>query len=578
MDYRIDIYDTWGRHVASYDEVPIAEASQSAPDEPTVVTGLLPGHVVDLSHGYRVRVTVGGQFFTQAYVTRVSPQWSDTRKLILDRYVSFHEVIEFEAQCDACDGNVDISMGFTNQPVSQVVRDAINAANGPIRYSVNHTAYPDGAEREYEKFLLRKSADNEMEVGGITQGQWVGAGRIDASAACACDGDTIQGLVVDGVAWPDVRLMMIDSEERVRNSHARVRHPEVAGWTDEQYANSGYKLKADAAANALDTLIQSHGIDFIELNPHRDTSGAYDDRVDDEGRYIGLVYGGGQCFNAAQVERGHADVYLWEEGKYPDPSMALKDFFSYAGVSADSIEDCAVNVGSLDVRGGLMQALTALAYIGEGYTWSITSDKVIQFRKAAVERVAFFDPARHGICLGSDSSELANIVQFAGNPLSGEIQKRYERPDSVDEYGNLKKDFAYFSISTETDADNLVSGLLNDIAYPETTGFIQFHQGQVGIEAGDIVEVRDGDVRRLERETHGEWNATFNSKRVARVRKITHRFSGKQVSTVLWLTSPLRSVSSPLSFIARGQESAQSLYQFRLDEVTVGLDMGYHMD
>ena len=54
MDYRIDIYDTWGRHVASYDEVPIAEASQSAPDEPTVITGLLPGHVVDLSHGYRV--------------------------------------------------------------------------------------------------------------------------------------------------------------------------------------------------------------------------------------------------------------------------------------------------------------------------------------------------------------------------------------------------------------------------------------------------------------------------------------------------------------------------------------------
>jgi len=59
---------------------------------------------------------------------------------------------------------------------------------------------------------------------------------------------------------------------------------------------------------------------------------------------------------------------------------------------------------------------------------------------------------------------------------------------------------------------------------------------------------------------------------------VEHRFSGREVSTRAWLTSPLRSMSNPLSFMVRGQEPATHLFQFRLDEATVGLDMGYHLD
>ena len=47
--------------------------------------------------------------------------------------------------------------------------------------------------------------------------------------------ELISGVKVDSVAWPDIRLMMIDTEERERNSHAQEMHPEVADWTDAQY-------------------------------------------------------------------------------------------------------------------------------------------------------------------------------------------------------------------------------------------------------------------------------------------------------------------------------------------------------
>ena len=178
----------------------------------------------------------------EAVVTRVGPMWSDVRKLVLDRYVNYLELLAFEAVGEANPGDATVSRAYTNQAVHTMVRDVINSARGPLHYWVDHTAYPDGAEREFAKFSLRATAENELEVGGITTGDWVGGFRLDTSGAAAKDGDTIQGLVVDGVAWPEVRLMMIDTEETARNSHALSRHPEVADWTDARYARSGYKL------------------------------------------------------------------------------------------------------------------------------------------------------------------------------------------------------------------------------------------------------------------------------------------------------------------------------------------------
>ncbi|HIJ74644.1 MAG TPA: hypothetical protein HPP83_11140, partial [Candidatus Hydrogenedentes bacterium] len=265
MDYRIEIYDTWGRRLSVYDDVPLLEATRSFPDEADAIRGVLPGAVSDLSPGYKVRVLVNGQLFCDAYVTRVAPQWSDTRKLVLDRYIHFHEVIEFEAERAARDGNTEVARAYVNREISAIVKDAINSARGAVHYLVQHGAYPEGAEREYAKFLARKTPGNELEVGGISSGQWVGSDRINASGAYAKDGDTIAGLVVDGGSWPDVRLMMIDCEETTRNSHAIKRHPEVADWSDAKYGASGYRVSADAAKAALQDLIDTKGIDYIEL-------------------------------------------------------------------------------------------------------------------------------------------------------------------------------------------------------------------------------------------------------------------------------------------------------------------------
>ena len=586
IKYRIEVYDTWGRRIASYDEVPLLEATRSAPDEPDTIRGLLPGRVTDLGHGYRIRIFVDdpspyplapSPCFCEACVTQVRPQWSDTRKLILDRYVSFHEVIEFEAELPAV--GCELSASFRNRTAGELARGMINRAPGSIHYGVAHGAYPDGAEREYAKFLARKMPANELEIGGIAHGQWVGADRINASGAYAKDGDTISGLVVDGAAWPDLRMMLIDSEEKSRNPHAVIRHPEVADWTNEQYAASGYKLRAEAAKQALQDLIDAKGIGYIELNPHLGTDGAYDDRVDMYGRYLGLVYGGGECFNAAQVELGHADVYLWEDGQYLAPELELKDFFSYAGRNEDSIEAAAVILAAFDVNGGVFQALTALAYAADGYIWSIDPQGAVCFRKVTrPDAVLIHDPLALWIGLGSDSRNVANVLYFEGNPEDPPIEKTYRRHSSIDEYGDRIARLNYFPISLEEDADKLADGLLNDVAYPEPCGFVQFYHGASGLRVGDILEFRDGPLRRLEREIAGEWDDRFTGKLVGRVRRITHRFSGREVTTTAWLTSPLRSVTDPVSFIVAGQTPAKNLTQFRLDDTEVGLDMGYHLD
>lgn len=579
MKYRVDIVDTWNRRIASFDEVPLLRVTRSVPDQPDTIEGVLPGPVADLGHGYLVRVYLDGTLFAEAPIARVAPQWSDTRKLVLDRFVYYHEIIEFEAATEALAGNTKVSRAFINRPIHEIVRMAINTATGPVHYSVAHTAYPDGAERESVKFDARRTAANELEIGGIAAGQWVDAMRIDATGAFAKDGDTIAGLVVDGIAWPDLRLMMIDSEETSRNSHAESLHGEVAAWSNAQYNASGYKLRADAAHDFLQSLIASRGIDFIELNPHRDAGGAFDDRVDAFGRHLGFVYGDGQCFNAAMVETGHAQVYLFDEGKFLVPEMELKDYFSYAGVHVDSIEATAAHLTDFDVAGGVYEILTVLAYAANGYAWSAGPDLAISFRRPIrPDRVLFFNRMEHAVTLGSDSRDVRNGIVLEGHPLTPLVDKLYVNGESADEYGFRIGFLDYFSISNLEDGDQIVEGMLQDIAYPTPAGEVNFLAGTPDVRVGEILELRGGDLRRLERELPGEWGGRFAGKLVGRIASVVHEFRGRVTTTVVRLTSPLRSVSNPLSFIVRSQPPASSLFQFRLDDAGVGTDLGYHLD
>lgn len=580
MEYTVEIYDTWGRRVASFDEVPLLDVIRTSPDEKDVIRGMLPKDLVKLGHHYRVRVLVNNTVFCEATVKTVSPSWSDTVKLILDKYVPFHEVLEFEGECSKKAINPRVSRTYINQEVSAIVKDCINRAAGPLHYTVAHTAYPEGAAREYQKFLGRKTVDNELEAGGIAAGQWVGRDRIDFSQAYAKDGDTIAGLIVDGVTWPDLRMLMIGAEETALNGHAIARHPEVADWTEEQYAVSAYKLRGDAAKEQLAGLLAAHGIDYIELNSHRNASGQYDDRVDAYGRYIGLVFGGGLCFNAAMVECGLAGIYLWQEGRYHDPDMALKDFYSYAGVHNDSVESSGVVLGSFEVlRGAVMEVLTALSYAADGFTFSVGPDSGVRFRKAlSPDRAVFFDPLAHGVQLGSETSELCNRIGVQGNPMNSSISESYGRDASMTEHGVHDRLLTYYPVSRLEDARKLADGLLQDVAYPTPSGSVTFFQGDPAVRVGDLLELRGAALRRLEPELSDEWAGRFSGKLVGRVRKVRHRFTGKHVETQAHFTSPLRSVAHPISFMVQSQEPAGRLYELRLDDVAVGLDMGFHLD
>ena len=274
--------------------------------------------------------------------------------------------------------------------------------------------------------------------------------------------------------------MMIDTEELERNSHAQEMHPEVADWTDAQYLASGYRLKAVAARDALQALLDADGIDYIELNPHRDASGDYDDRVDAYGRYIALVYGGGKCYNAAQVEQGVTEVYLYQDGEYHEPEMALKDLYSYTGVYSDSIEEVLDTLSEFDVRAGVLEVLTTLAYAAGGYVFSIDPMLGVTFRKPACpDAVCFFDPERMGVQWGSRSMGLGNYLLVSGNPVEDTLSRSYSRGDSIDEYGVHTRSLNYFSLSVEADADKLAEGLLDDLAYPERQGEAIFFEGEV---------------------------------------------------------------------------------------------------
>ena len=579
MNYLIEVFDTAGRRIAWFDDVPIIEATRRRIDDKDEVRGILPIDIPGLGVGYRVRVTVDGDLFADCEVTETAPEWSDARKLILERYVNFHEVAGFEAERESLENNGNFKRAYQNRSVGEIVKDAIQSALGEAHYTIDHSAYPEGAQHEYAKFLARKTGDNELEVGGIDEGQWVGGARIDITGASAKDGDTIQGLKVDGEDWPDLRLMLIDCEETSLNSHAESRHPEVADWTADQYNASGYKASADAATDFLQNLIDTHGIDYIELNPHRDASGNFDDRVDAFGRYLGLVYGGGECYNAGLVEEGRADVFLFDDGAFHEPSLQLKDFFSYAGVHTNSIENASQTITSLDVDSGIFEALTALAYAAGGYTFDVDPTGAVRFREAVrADHTIFFDPTQHAIEWGFKRDGLGNYVVVSGNPTAGDFSEGYAREESIDTYDLAVKFLDYFSISLEEDADTIAEGVLDDLAYPEPRGEITFYHGNSSVRVGDLIEVRGAPIRRYSAALGEEWSARFTGQLIARVREVRHRFTGRRTETRIRLSSPLRSVENPLSLITKSQPPSKNLFQFRLDDEGVGLDLGYHLD
>ena len=579
MDYQIEIIDTWGRRRAWADTVPLLEVTRRTPEQPSEINGLLPTHVEELGPGCTVRVHLDGKLFLEAPVTRTKPQWGDTSKLILDKQVPFHEALQFEAKTDPATHNRRVSRAFTNRTLSGILRDTINATLGPLHYTIEHDAYPEGAEREYAKFVARKTPENELEIGGIATGQWVDATRIDATTAYAKDGDTIAGLVVDGAPWPDLRLLMIDCEETSRNSHAFKRHPETEFWTDAEYNRSGYKLKADAAKAFLQDLIDTHGISHIELNPHRDVTGDYDDRVDAYGRYIALAYGGGQCFNAAMVENHHADIYLYEDGKYHDPAMELKDYFSYTAPNTNSLQYTPAILQEYDVAAGALEIITAIAYAANGARFTISPDHTLHFNlPTAPDAVLYFDPLHMTIQLGRDTDTLGNILYFSGNPFLSALEKTYTRGLSIDEYGPHARRFDYYSITRAADADRLAAGILDDLAYPAPRGQLHFFHGNAGLNVGDIIELRGAPVRRLERQVDGEHGNRYPNKLVARITEITHRLAGRRVQTTCTLGPPLRNVHDPLPYITRSQPGPTTLFELRLDDPTAALDLGFHLD
>ena len=579
MLYRIEVFDTWGRRVADLDKVPVLNAVRTSPDQPDRIHGMWPADMPVIRHGFTVRLLFEDRLVCQAAVTKITPRWGDTRKLILDRYVTFHEVVEFEGEVEACTGNTPVSRAYAGKEIADIVADVINSAPGSLHYYVDHAAYPDGAVRETQKFLARKSADNELSVGDISAGQWVGGVRLDASAAFVRDGDTIAGLVVDGAAWPDLRLMMIDCEELERNAHAIERHPEVADWTDAQYAASAYKQAADQAAATLQGLLDTKGIDYIELNPHRGADGAFDDRKDACGRYVGLAYGSGECFNAAMAELDVADIHLHEDGEFLVPEMALKEFFSYTGAHEASLEATGVTLDTVDVNAGALEALTVLAYAGDGAVWSIDLELGVRFRRPVrPDRVLFYDPLEMAVSLGSDVEELTNALYFEGDLLDETLVKTYVRDASVTAFGYQADSLTCFPLSSESDADAFVEGLLDDVAYPEPTGVLTFFDRDPKLAIGDLVELRGDALCRFGEEVPGEWGDQFTGRLIGRVRKLIYKLRNRSVQIEAHLTSPLRSVDDPLDFMVRSQPGGSTFRQFRLDELGVGLDLTYHLD
>ena len=576
MDYRIEVYDPWGRRTARFDDVPLVEAERGMAGGGRV-RGMLPADIGAFGAGYEVEVYVDGQRFCRAPVRRVTPEWGDQRKLIIDRFLDFQALVGFEAAWEGREADSEVSGGYINARIDRIVKDLVNRAPGPVHYTVAHGAFPDGAEREYAKFLARKTAGGELPHQSVASGHWVGPDRINASHAYAKDGRTIAGLVVDGEPWPDLRLLMVDAESPELDGDAMARHPETAAWSPGRYAASAYGLQGAEAKAALQALLDAHGAAFLELNDRQDLTGAYVGRTDGAGRYLGMAYGGGLNFNAAQIEQGHGRVYLHGDGSILPPDWALKEFFSYRTKSGESIGDISQTMTRYEAAGELSGALTLLAYAA-GAVWGTDEEACVKFRAPdAADRVVFHDPSRTGVGYGESRARLINSLQLRGHPNSG-AETLFAREPSVEAFGLRWDELDAPGLERERDLEALATGVLDDMAYPTVEGDVVWFEGDGGAAPGELLALRGEPLRALRWPVEGRWGGRFSGELIARVERVTHRFTGQRARTRAALTSPLRSAANPLRAMAHAHRPARELLRFALDEPGVGLDLGYHID
>ena len=551
MDYVVEVFDAYGLRRNQFDRVPLVEVSTRLPGRPQRIRGMLPS-MTPLRPGDRIRVWLDGALAADAPVTRVEPEWGDQRKLVIDRYLSFHELLAFEAVTDGTLTDSRVSGSFFNRTVAQLAKAYINRAPGSVHYTVKHTGYPEGAEREFAKFEARRTEANELETGGVEAGDWADGPRIGVSNAYAKDGRTIAGLVVDGVSWPDLRLLMVGAES-----------PELSG---------------KAAREALQARLDNDGVDFIELNPYRDALGQAVGRLDSEGRYLGMVFGAGRCFNAAQIELGHGRTLLHEDGAILPPALRLKEFYSYERETEASIAPLEQMLKTFHADGPLEAALTVLAYAA-GAVWSVDERGAVTLRKPeCADHVAFHNASVTVVAWSADGGDAVNRINAEANPMASGVAKLYERLASMAVVGVREAALTLPAVSHEADLDAIVNGLLDDAAYPERVGHVQWLRGNSGVRAGDLIEARNAPVRRIDAPIDGEWSGRYADRLVARAASVTHRLAGRHVATTAALTSPLRSVMNPLASVRRSHPRREALAEFRLDDEHVGLDMGYHLD
>lgn len=572
MNLRIELWDTLQQRIAVFSEAISLEATHRLPDKADTLECALP-HVDNFGPGCTLKVYVNNTPMQCYTVTDTRFHWDADFQPEYNTRPPLRDVMHVQAEAKSVYGNAHIRHAYINITLEEAFLDSINRVPGPVHYLIEHDAYPDGAIREYEKMIARCTSDNALQTGSISEGQWVGADRIDASDAYAKDGDTISGLKVDGILWPDVRLMMIDTEETSLNNHTYKRHPETTLWSSERYENSGYKVVADRAKAFLQQLLDTKGISHIELNPHRNSIGAFDDRVDAYGRYIGRVFGNGECFSAALVEQGLADVYLYEDGSYLVPEHHSKDFFSYTKANTKSYPSMDTDIHALDLDGDIIEVLTLLAYLCEGKAFFLSPEMGVTIKDADLfDHEYRYAAHKMEVVSGFTDKDIANTITLSGNPLVSPGSVTLTDEESSNAYGKHGASIEAHWLGNDTDKQRLATALLQDVAYPAPAITVTFFEGAPELQSGDLVSITGAPLDRYARKLSGEWGNTFETTILGRVAEVRHFMKGKDAWTQATLSAPLRSIAAPLTLLRRIGSADDSLFALRLDEALAGLD------
>lgn len=572
MNIRVELLDTLRQRIAVFNDAISLQAVRRVPDRADTLTCTLP-HVEGFGPGCTIDVYLDNTLWQRYEATCTQLRWDADFQPEHNTRIPLRDVMQVEARAAKQAVNARLRRAYVGITLEEALVDIINRAPGPIHYLIDHDAYPDGATREYTKFLARCTTDNALETGGISEGQWVGADRIDTTGAYAKDGDTISGLKVDGDPWPDLRLMMIDAEETTLNSHARKRHPETTLWSSERYANSGYKLHADRATAFLQTLLDGKGISHIELNPHRNSNGLFDDRVDAYGRYIGRAFGGGECFSAAMVEQGLADVYLYEDGIYHVPEHRLKDFFSYTGIHAKSFPTMNTEIHALDLDCTVIEAMTLLAYLCGSKAFTLFSDFYVEFRDATqFDHTYRYRAETMAVVSGFTKAGLANTLAITGNRIVAPGTIAASNSESISAYGAGNASINGNWLGSDEDKQMLAENLLQDMAYPTPSITATFFEGAPELKPGDLISIEGAPLHRYAQRLPDEWGNTFDETIVGRITEVRHIMEGTDTQTQIVLSAPLRSVASPLTLLRRIRSVGEPLFALRLDESLAGLD------